>query len=72
MPQIRYIDKRQPSPVRRFPRGVTMSIVEPSPYQHKGCRKLTKFYADGVIWCDHCGHQVKQDECINLKRLSIR
>jgi hypothetical protein len=49
-----------------------MSIVEPSPYQHKGCRKLTKFYADGVIWCDHCGHQVKQDECINLKRLSIR
>jgi len=67
MPTIKYIHPA-PSPTRRFPKSVHMSTVEPSPYRHKGCGKVAILYADGVIWCNECGHKVSADDCINFHR----
>lgn len=67
MSQIIYIPL-PPSPIRRFPKSVTMSTIEPSPYRHKDCHKAAILYADGVIWCNECERKVAQDECINVQR----
>lgn len=67
MPQIRYIPA-PPSPVRRKPRNVDMTIQSPAPYRHRGCGKDAILYADGVIWCESCGHAVKVEDCVDKRR----
>lgn len=67
MPQIRYI-RPTPSPVRKFTKGVQMSTVNPSPWACRQCNKAAIAYADGVIWCEDCGHPVTDANKVNLHR----
>lgn len=68
MPSIRYIPA-PPSPVRRKPRGVEMTIHAPNPFTHRACGREALLYADGTIWCEKCGHAVSSDDCIDRRRV---
>lgn len=68
MPSIIYVRKNPPSPIRRFPKGVEMNLIEPSHYACRGCKKRTKHYADGVIWCETCGKTVHPNDAVNVTR----
>lgn len=68
MPGIIYLRRNPPSPLRRFPKGVEMNTISPSPFGCKGCRKRAKLYADGVIWCEKCGHSIHPSEAVNVAR----
>lgn len=68
MPGIKVIDRRQHSPIRRMPRNVAMTILEPGPHICIKCRKQAKTYADGCIWCDLCGRPLKEGEYSDKRR----
>jgi hypothetical protein len=68
MPAIRVIDLRKPSPLRRMPRNVNMTILEPPPHVCVKHRKIAKTYADGCIWCELCGHALAEGQYVDRRR----
>lgn len=45
-----------------------MNLVHPSPWGCVDCKKRAKLYADGVIWCEHCGNAIPPHEAVNVAR----
>lgn len=66
-PSIVYVRNSPPSPVRRNPRNVSMSVVWPRRWLHS-CGDECYEYADGVVWCELCGRKVDSGECIDMAR----
>lgn len=67
MPSIVYLPA-PPSPVRKMPRSVNMSMVEPSPWACIKCRKRAITYADGVVWCEKCQKKLLDHEKRDISR----
>lgn len=67
MPAIKYLPA-PPSPVRKLPKGVGMSQVEPSPWACIKCRKRAITYADGVVWCNKCEKKLLDHEKVDVSR----
>lgn len=66
-PSIRYVHP-PPSPTRRAPRNVSISVVWPNRYICICCRGEALEYADGVVWCEECGHKLHPDQMMDRSR----
>ena len=67
MPSIIYVPAPH-SPVRRMPKNVTMTTVEPSPWACVACKKRAITYADGTVWCNRCEKKLSDTEKVDVSR----